>query len=125
MCGSRGWKDTASIGQILDELLSMLPEKEQLVLIHGGCPSGADKIAHDEASKRQITTIVEKADWNRHGKAAGPIRNQLMLDEHKPDVTYAFRSGGKSSGTDDMVKRSKKAEVPTYIIQVDLKAQRT
>ena len=29
-------------------------------------------------------------DWATHGRAAGPIRNQAMLQEGKPDVVVAF-----------------------------------
>lgn len=37
------------------------------------------------------------AKWNEHGKAAGPIRNQQMLTEGKPDVVFAFHDDIASS----------------------------
>ena len=40
----------------------------------------------------------------KHGNAAGPIRNQRMLDHGKPDIVVAFPGG---SGTADMVKLSR------------------
>jgi hypothetical protein len=42
-------------------------------------------------------------DWKTHGKAGGPIRNQMMLDDYKPQVVIAFPGG---SGTADMVRRA-------------------
>ena len=45
------------------------------------------------------------ADWAKYGPVAGPIRNQDMLDLHRPKMVIAF-PGGK--GTADMVKRAKK-----------------
>ena len=48
------------------------------------------------------------ADWQKHGRAAGPIRNQQMLDEGKPDLVVAF-DGGR--GTADMIARAEKAGV--------------
>lgn len=60
-------------------------------------------------------------DWNRYGKAAGPIRNQQMLDEGKPDIVVAFsdtlvKPNGKPTGTGDMVIRAKKADLPVILI---------
>lgn len=43
------------------------------------------------------------------------MRNQRMLDEAAPDLVLAFRNEGRSRGTDDMVRRAKKAGVPTVV----------
>ena len=48
------------------------------------------------------------ADWAKHGKAAGPIRNAEMLTEFLPDYIVAF-PGGK--GTADMLRKAEKARV--------------
>ena len=45
------------------------------------------------------------------GKRAGPLRNQRMLDEGKPDLVVAFPGGG---GTKDMVRRAVKAGVSVH-----------
>ena len=56
------------------------------------------------------------ADWNRHHKAAGHIRNQQMLTEGKPTLVLAFHNNIMGSkGTRDMIKISMKAEVPVYL----------
>lgn len=48
------------------------------------------------------------ADWKTHGRAAGPIRNQQMLDEGKPDVVIAFPGG---RGTADMKQRARDSHI--------------
>jgi hypothetical protein len=53
------------------------------------------------------------ADWNTHGRAAGPIRNQRMLDEVKPELVVAFPGG---RGTADMVRRAREAGVNVYLV---------
>ena len=117
ICGSRGWKDAQAIDAIVAGYDVLAEGRgEDLVVIHGACPSGADALADRIAKQWGIKRIPEPADWDRYGKAAGPIRNQKMLDEYKPDVVYAFRSTGKSNGTDDMVDRARKAGVRTYIV---------
>ena len=82
-------------------------------LIHGGA-RGADEGAAQWGKSEHIKVLEFKADWKKHGKAAGPIRNQRMIDEGKPDVAIAF-AGGR--GTKDMVSRLRAAGVP--VMQVD------
>jgi hypothetical protein len=50
------------------------------------------------------------AQWHKYGRAAGPKRNQQMLDEGKPDLVIAF-GGLNGRGTNDMVRRSKNAGI--------------
>jgi hypothetical protein len=57
------------------------------------------------------------ADWEQYGRAAGPIRNQQML-EAKPDRVFAFHEDLEhSKGTGDMVRRARKAGVPVEVIK--------
>ena len=51
------------------------------------------------------------AQWDVYGRRAGPIRNQEMIDEGKPDGVVAF-PGGK--GTADMVRRAEAAGLKVW-----------
>ena len=51
---------------------------------------------------------VAEADWAKHGRKAGPIRNQRMIDEGRPDLVVAFPGG---TGTADMVERARVAGI--------------
>jgi hypothetical protein len=86
-------------------------------LIHGDAP-GADRLAAAWAKDTGLAEFGEllafPADWEKHGNAAGPIRNQQMLDEGKPDMVIAFPGG---IGTANMVRLARKAGVPVNIIQ--------
>lgn len=117
ICGSRGWKDSRPINALIAGL-DVLAEAagEELVIIHGDAKSGADKLADSLGRQWGAEVIRVPADWDRYGKAAGPIRNQRMIDEYDPDQVWAFRTYGKSNGTDDMVARGEKAEIPTFIV---------
>ena len=57
---------------------------------------------------------VYMADWDGLGRKAGPIRNQRMLDDGKPDLGIAFPGG---RGTADMVRRAREAGVETIQVQ--------
>lgn len=113
ICGSRGWKDVQPIEAVI---LGYGALNGSLTLIHGHCPDGADAIADRVALKHGLEPVRVPANWKRFGKGAGPIRNQKMLDEQKPEVVIAFRAHGKSTGTDDMIKRALKAGVPTFVL---------
>jgi hypothetical protein len=92
--------DPQWVADVLDEIR---PRE----IIHGGA-AGADWCAGAVAELRDIPQSVFKADWKAHGRAAGPIRNQQMLDQGKPDLVLAFPGG---RGTADMVRRAKAAGV--------------
>lgn len=110
--GSRGWHDRDQIDLDLHHFKEVASlDGESLTVVHGDCPQGADKLTKQVCKKLGITQIPMPADWETHGKAAGPIRNQKMLDTHTPNVVLAYRAGGKSSGTDDMVRRADRAGI--------------
>ena len=87
-------------------------------IVCGGAP-GADAMAIDFAIVNWTDFKEYKADWAKHGKAAGPIRNREMFDTEKPDLVLAF-PGGK--GTADMVAyaKSKGARVIEVTDEEDL-----
>lgn len=106
-CGSREWADPYPIREAIDALHT------STTVITGGA-AGADRIAHRAAKRRGLNTVVIHADWAQHGRAAGPIRNQQMLDVlagYDRRSVYAFRLPGKSRGTDHMVSIARDAGI--------------
>ena len=79
-----------------------------LVVIHGDCPTGADHWAALWCRREGIEERRFPAQWDLHGRSAGPTRNQRMLDEGRPDLVLAFPGG---RGTADMVRRADTAGV--------------
>ena len=78
------------------------------VVIHGKA-RGVDTAAMLAAKSIGVMHCPFPADWKKHGRAAGPIRNKQMLTEGKPDVVVAFPGG---RGTANMVQQAQKAGVP-------------
>ena len=109
VCGGRDFKDYEFIWETLDEILNPqnLPLPESVEIIHGGAP-GVDSFAGDWACLNWIKESIYRPNWKSLGKAAGPIRNQQMLEEGKPDLIIAFPGG---RGTEDMIGRAQKAGV--------------
>lgn len=77
-------------------------------VIHGNA-SGADKAAEKWAESEGIRVHSYPANWRKHGKAAGPMRNARMLSDGRPEVVIAFPGG---RGTADMVRQAEAEGVP-------------
>jgi len=106
VCGSRDFDDYDFVWNKIHELDSRLGPFT--TLIHGYA-SGVDSQAAIVAGTLKDCKIIGyRAEWRRYGKRAGPIRNQRMLDEGKPDLVIAFPGG---RGTADMKQRARRAGI--------------
>lgn len=110
VCGGRNFTERDLLRSTLDRLHKETPIE---AIIHGGA-TGADTLAGWWASINEVKILDYPADWKKHGNAAGPIRNQEMINTSKPTLVVAF-AGGR--GTADMVRRARKAGIP--IIKVE------
>lgn len=106
VCGGRDYDNREVLYSALDNLHVKHPFS---VLIHGDA-KGADTLGADWAARNKVLIEVYPANWKRDGIAAGPVRNQQMLSEGKPDLVVAFPTPS-SRGTWDMVSRARKAGV--------------
>jgi len=123
ICGGRNFYKYSLLRETLTKILDDIwheHEDTEITFIQGGA-SGADFLAKvfalDEMGWLNSPKVLHQeflADWKTHGRAAGMIRNQEMLDEGKPDLVVAFPGG---SGTEDMIRRSKKAGIK--VIEVE------
>jgi hypothetical protein len=109
--GSRTWTDADAIHQALR---SQVSPDEKAVVVHGGA-AGADVMAGSSARFLGWRREVHCADWEKHGKAAGFIRNQHMVDLGA-DVCLAFIKNN-SPGATDCAHRAEKAGIPVHYVR--------
>ena len=81
-------------------------------IISGGA-KGADSLGERFADDYEINKKVFKPEWDKYGKSAGFIRNQVIVDTC--DMVLAFWDG-ESRGTADTIAKAKKAKKPTFIV---------
>ena len=105
--GSRDWTDR----ELLERHLLLQSAGKGTVLVHGACPTGADRLADEITYSWPWTVERHPAEWYMHGKAAGPLRNQAMVDLGA-DVCIAFLLPG-SRGTVDCAARAEAAGIRT------------
>lgn len=104
--GGRDYADRDAVFAALEDLRERYGT---LTVIQGGA-SGADLHARSWCyAQRSVRMINEPADWKQHGRAAGPLRNAVMIAEHRPDIVLAFRGG---RGTADMIRKAEAAGIP-------------
>lgn len=105
VCGGRNFRSQAQVFKALDDLHA----KHGFTALMQGGATGVDQFAREwAATKPEIARYVCKAQWDKYGPAAGPIRNSKML-KWRPDLVVAFAGG---TGTADMVRKAEEAGVP-------------
>ena len=109
VCGSRHFHDKKRMKEVLDNY--------DITTIIEGEARGADTLARLYAERYGIPCLPFPAQWGKHGKAAGPIRNREMLLSGKPELVIAFR-GPNSRGTQNMINQARKARIPVIVEDV-------
>lgn len=83
-------------------------------VLHGGC-RGVDELADAWAREWKIPVEVYPADWDAHGKAAGPIRNRLMAAR---GTALLAIWDGVSRGTGSMIREATAAGIVVDVYRV-------
>lgn len=78
-----------------------------------GCAKGADSLGEEWALANHVSIKRFPADWDKLGKAAGPIRNKQMGDY--ADGLLAFWDG-KSRGTNHMITYAKEKGLDVLVV---------
>jgi hypothetical protein len=111
VCGGRNFTNRRLLFTVLNNI--SIDHFGAIEVVIEGEARGADTLAREWAEENGIQVEPYPADWNRYGRAAGPIRNQQMLAFGKPTYAVAFfdRPRNESKGTADMVRRLEMAGV--------------
>lgn len=107
VCGGRDFNNREAVYGVLDRAHAHKP----ITCIIAGGAKGVDRLAADWARDRGIALAEFPADWDTHGRAAGPIRNKQMLEEGKPMGVVAFPGG---IGTANMIRQADAAGIKVW-----------
>lgn len=108
--GSRNFNDY----ELLKETMLSRPTLPSEI-ISGGA-NGADKLAERFALEFSIPFKLFPADWNKNGRAAGPIRNAEMADYVGEGIVFW---DGQSKGSKNMIDNLHKQFKPCKVVHYD------
>lgn len=109
--GGREYSNTQAVLAALEE--ASAPGD---IVIQGGAP-GADTIADELANLIGLRSLTVRAEWDRLGRRAGPLRNIDMLDLH-PDIVLAFHPNlDESRGTKHCVEEAIRRGIPVAVYE--------
>lgn len=118
--GSRHFTDEDLVRKAIDAELAFA-RSGSFMLVVGDCPSGADLFAQRAAERHSgvITVVRFIANWDKNGKAAGPIRNKRMVDFVKErdgsKLCLSFwKDGQLNAGTRNCVALAQEAGIEVY-----------
>ncbi len=111
IAGGRKYEFTPNDVEWLDDLHR---HHEFTEVVSGGA-KGADLCGESWAEGAGLPVKVFPADWNKHGRSAGPIRNKQMADYlvEAGDGMVILFPGGK--GTANMQKVAMDAGIPVHV----------
>lgn len=77
-----------------------------------GGAQGVDELGNQWASAHKLPVTTFLADWDKHGKRAGPLRNEAMAQYAEAAIIVW---DGISRGTADMIVRAKRHQLKLFI----------
>jgi hypothetical protein len=111
--GSRVWDDRAAIEAVMRGADGLLV---------GDCPTGADAIALQIAREWDIIPFVVRANWDKLGRSAGPVRNRELAraalngrDRDEMDVSCHAFPLGESKGTRDCIRALREVGLTVFV----------
>jgi len=114
IAGGRDFVDMSYAIECINRLIDQGKIKEEGLEIVSGMARGADTVAINIAKSNNLTLHEFPADWDKHGKAAGYLRN---IDMAKfSDALVAFWDG-QSKGTEHMIQTMRSKNKPVYVFR--------
>lgn len=96
--GNRDYiSSSVNVSQVLDLY------KHMFAFVHVGDARGVDRVTLQWCRDNGIAHQVHKADWDRHGKSAGHIRNREMLKVSRGCLAIW---DGQSLGTENCIQNA-------------------
>jgi hypothetical protein len=101
--------------RILAAALKACPWSDQITAVAvGDCPTGFDVLVAAWARERNLRCWVYRADWSKHGKKAGPIRNREIANASEALIA----APGAGRGTYSAIREALRLGLPVFVYEV-------
>ncbi len=111
IAGCRNYTNYTEAEKFIDTCISNIRNENDIIIFSGGA-QGADYIGEIYAKRNGFKIEYFYADWDKYGKAAGPMRNKKMAQ--KCDYVICFWDN-KSRGTKSMIEYARFYKKPMRI----------
>ena len=111
VAGCRQYENYEEAKEYIELCISEIRKKYTLIFVSGGC-RGADALGERYAAENGLKTEKYPADWEKYGRAAGPMRNKKIAEIS--DYIICFWDG-QSKGTKSLLRFAEKSQKPVKI----------
>jgi hypothetical protein len=108
-----GGRDFDDYDMVVEHMKGKRSADEHTLTIITGSARGADTLGAQYADDNHIPSVLLPADWRRHGRSAGYIRNEEMA--RNATHLLAFWDG-KSKGTGHMIDIAYKHKLKVKVV---------
>jgi hypothetical protein len=115
IAGSRDFQDYWALERAVLDFLKRHRKGKDPVQVISGCARGADKLGEKFAERFGLETVLKPADWKKHGKAAGMIRNKEMAQIASHAILFW---DGVSRGTRGMLEIAEGMNLTTEVVRI-------
>ena len=116
IAGGRLFNNYELLKDKCDYYLSNKLRTHNVIIVSGMAP-GADTLGMQYATEKNLSVEPHPAKWEKHGRAAGPIRNEEMAA--CSDALIAFWDG-VSRGTKSMIDLARSYGLQVAIVRYDI-----
>lgn len=110
--GCRKYMNWNNFIKIINDYVDRIGMPDQIV---SGGAKGVDSMAARYATENNIPLINHPPDWDKHGRAAGPIRNSQIVKE----CTHILALPSKDSiGTLDTIKKARAKNLDVTVVNI-------
>ena len=117
IAGNRNFKSYYFVLDQFSQYLDYLEETKpnnKFILVNG-LATGVDALAYKIAKANNMKIKEFPADWDKHPRAAGPIRNAQMAD-YATELLAIWDH--KSKGTKNMIEQMQQRNKPVKIVRI-------
>ena len=114
VAGCRNYTDYLRVSREIKKYIEELGSGYSIIIV-SGCSNGTDALGERFADNHKLKVEKYPAEWNKYGRAAGPLRNAQMAKV--ADGIIVFWDGA-SKGTKNMIESAKKENKPCTIINI-------
>lgn len=118
IAGSRSIKNYETVKAVIAEAQAAGFVITEVV---SGRADGVDKLGERWAEENNIPIKKFPADWNTHGKSAGPIRNNQMAEYVGKQGGLIVVWDGQSRGTQHMIASARVKQIKVHVGNVGIK----